>query len=257
MAGIVDRSGVDIVSVGDSVGPTMWGLGSEHDVTLEQMLLACTAVRRGVTRALVSCDFPGRVIDEGVDAVNRAARRLSDEGGADAVKVDRVGDAPEIVQALTNAGISVWAQFGSPDLVRLKADTTNPKADTTNLKADTTNPKADTTNNAQTAREVEHWVAIAKRMESAGAVMLNFIHSGPIAGPAVVQAVSIPVLGGLGGGPWLDGRVRVIGNAIGYLARALDDEVERYANVARITFDAITAYADDVRGGRHIKGEPL
>jgi 3-methyl-2-oxobutanoate hydroxymethyltransferase len=86
--------------------------------------------------------------------------------------------------------------------------------------------------------------------------MLNFIHSGPIAGPAVVQAVSIPVLGGLGGGPWLDGRVRVIGNAIGYLARALDDEVERYANVARVTFDAITAYADDVRGGRQIKGDP-
>jgi 3-methyl-2-oxobutanoate hydroxymethyltransferase len=64
------------------------------------------------------------------------------------------------------------------------------------------------------------------------------------------------VIGGLGGGPWLDGRVRAIGNAIGYSAEALDDTTERYANVARITFDAIKSLADDVRAGRQIKGEP-
>jgi len=52
----------------------------------------------------------------------------------------------------------------------------------------------------------------------------------------------------------LDGRVRAIGNAIGYTAAALDDGVERYANVARITLDAITAYAADVRAGQPIKG---
>ena len=62
------------------------------------------------------------------------------------------------------------------------------------------------------------------------------------------------MLGGLGGGPWLDGRVRAIGNAIGYTAAALDDDVERYANVARIALDAITAYAADVRAGQPIKG---
>ena len=70
----------------------------------------------------------------------------------------------------------------------------------------------------------------------------------------MTKTVSIPVLGGLGGGPWLDGRVRAIGNAIGYTAAALDDGVERYANVARMTLDAITAYAADVRAGRQIKG---
>jgi 3-methyl-2-oxobutanoate hydroxymethyltransferase len=230
MAQIVDRSGVDIVSVGDSVGPNMWGLDDERDVTLDQMLLACAAVRRGVSRALVSCDFPARVLAEGVDAIVRAARRLVDEGGADAVKVDGLADSPEMVQALADAGVPVWAQFGgAADAIRLKADPANAE---------------------------ERWVATAKRLESAGAVMLNFFRSGPIAGPAVVQAVSIPVLGGLGGGPWLDGRIRVIGNAIGYLSRALDDDVERYANVARIALQAIVAYADDVRGGRQIKGEP-
>jgi len=230
MAQIVDRAGVDIASVGDSVGPNMWGLEDERDVTLAQMLLACTAVRRGVAHALVSCDFPARVLDEGVEAVVRAARRLVDQGGADAVKVDGLADSPEIVQALAAAKVRVWAQFGPA--------------------------RGDAGLEVPSTHDVKHWVATAKRLEKAGAVLLNFIRSGPIAGPAVVRAVSIPVLGGLGGGPWLDGRIRVIGNAIGYLAGALDDDVERYANVARITFDAIGAYADDVRAGRQIKGEP-
>jgi len=71
----------------------------------------------------------------------------------------------------------------------------------------------------------------------------------------VTAAVSIPVIGGLGGGPWLDGRVRSIGNAIGYLASALDDTTERYANVARVALDAITTYAGDVRAARQIRGQ--
>jgi 3-methyl-2-oxobutanoate hydroxymethyltransferase len=62
------------------------------------------------------------------------------------------------------------------------------------------------------------------------------------------------VIGGLGGGPWLDGRVRAAVAAIGYLATTLDDTTERYANVAQITLDAITTYAEDVRAARQIRG---
>jgi 3-methyl-2-oxobutanoate hydroxymethyltransferase len=223
MAQIVDRAGVDVVSVGDSVGPQMWGFDSERDVTLEQMLLACRGVRRGVARALVTCDFPPRVLDEGLDDAVRAARRLIDEGGADMVKVEVSSGAVETVRAMTGAGIPVFAQMRRQG--------------------------------SDAGGEKEALVAHAKQLEATGAAMLDFTHSGPIAGPAVVQAVSIPVLGGLGGGPWLDGRMRAIGNAAGYLARALDDDVPRYGNLARMTLDAIAAYSEDVRAGRQIKGE--
>jgi 3-methyl-2-oxobutanoate hydroxymethyltransferase len=83
---------------------------------------------------------------------------------------------------------------------------------------------------------------------------LNFTNSGPVVGPAVAQAVSIPVLGGFGGGPWLDGRVRMATAAIGYSADGLDNAPDTYANVAQIAFDAITAYAEDVRSARQIAG---
>jgi 3-methyl-2-oxobutanoate hydroxymethyltransferase len=101
-----------------------------------------------------------------------------------------------------------------------------------------------------TAKMVEE----AKTLEKAGASLLDFTNSGPVVGPQVVRAVSIPVIGGFGGGPWLDGRMRMAHAAIGYGAAALESKTENYANVARITLDAITAYAEDVRAARQIKG---
>jgi len=66
--------------------------------------------------------------------------------------------------------------------------------------------------------------------------------------------VSIPVIGGFGGGPWLDGRVRLAHTAIGYAPKWLDAKTETYANVARMSLDAFTALANDVRSGRQIMG---
>ena len=112
MAQIVDRAGVDLVSVGDSVGINLWGHASELDVTVDEMILACRAVRRGVTRALVSCDFPFGPLQEGLESAVRTAIRLVKEGGADLVKLDGAAAFPEAVRAITRAGIPVWAQFG-------------------------------------------------------------------------------------------------------------------------------------------------
>ena len=84
----------------------------------------------------------------------------------------------------------------------------------------------------------------AKRLEAAGAVALNFTNSGPVVGPAVVKAVSIPVLGGFGGGPWLDGRIRMATAAIGYSADNVDRDPDTYANVGR---DAGARVRDDRR----------
>jgi 3-methyl-2-oxobutanoate hydroxymethyltransferase len=76
--------------------------------------------------------------------------------------------------------------------------------------------------------------AEAKLMEEAGAALIDFRHSGPEAGAEAVAAVSIPVLGGLGGGPWLDGRLRAV-------YKLLDEPV--------------AGYVDDVRAGRPVSGD--
>ena len=112
MAQIVDRAGVDIVSVGDTVGTNLWGHPSPLEVTMEEMVLVCKAVRRGVKRALVSVDFPFGPLQEGTGAALRAAIRLVKETGADMVKLDGAADFPEAVTAIARAGIPVFAQFG-------------------------------------------------------------------------------------------------------------------------------------------------
>jgi 3-methyl-2-oxobutanoate hydroxymethyltransferase len=165
-AKVADAAGIDIVSVGDSAAPS-----------LDELLLFCAAVRRGVTRALVSCDLP----EPSVEAAGRLVA-----AGADMVKVEGIDN----VAAISAAGIVVFAQIAD--------------------------------------------AAEAKPMEEAGASLIDFRHSGPDAGAKAAAAVAIPVLGGLGGGPWLDGRVRAI-------HRLLDEP--------------LASYADDVRSGRPVKGD--
>ena len=240
IAQIVDRAGVDIVSVGDSVGTNLWGHASPLAVTMEEMMVVCKAVSRGVQRAIVSCDIPFGPLQEGTDSALRAAIRFVKEAGADMIKLDGAAEFPEAVRAIARAGIPVFAQFGITPQTALQYGISY---------SDMSKPGAQVPE-ALTAKFVED----AKRLEGAGASLLDFTLSGPVAGPAVVDAVSIPVIGGLGGGPWLDGRMRMAHAAIGYAASAIDSKAETYANVARITLEAITAYAEDVRAGRQIKG---
>ena len=238
MARIADRAGVDFISVGDSVGVNLWGRDNPLEVTMEEMLVVCRAVRRGVARALVSCDFPYGPLQEGTASALAAAIRLAREGGADMVKLDDAADHPEAVTAIAEAGIPVFAQFGLTPQTALRYGVPYSAQSA---------PGAEATP-AMTHRLVDE----ARRLEAAGAALLDFTNSGPAAGPAVVEAVSIPVIGGLGGGPWLDGRVRMAHAAIGYRADFLDKD-GGYANVARTALDALTALAADVRAGRQIK----
>ena len=238
IARIADRAGVEILSVGDSVGVNLWGHSNPFAVTMDQMLTVAQAVRAGTTRALLSCDLPYGPLQDGVAAAVQASVRMVKEAGVDMVKLDGAADFPEAVEALTRAGIPVWAQFGITPQTSLQYGIEYTKLSEAEVPSDMR----------------ERLVSEAKMLEEAGAAMLDFTNSGPIVGPEVTSAVSIPVIGGFGGGPWLDGRVRMAHAAIGYGARHLDEEIETYANVARITFDAITAFSEDVRAAKQIKG---
>jgi 3-methyl-2-oxobutanoate hydroxymethyltransferase len=240
MAQVVDRAGVDIVSVGDTVGINLWGHANPLEVTMDEMLVVTKAVRRGVKRALVSVDFPFGPLQEGPDAALRAAIRFVKEAGVDMVKLDGAAAYPEAVALIARAGIPVFAQFGITPQTALRHGIDYKRTLQPGVQLPTT----------LTAQLVQE----AQRLEAAGATLLDFTHSGPVAGPAVVAAVGIPVVGGLGGGPWLDGRMRMANAAIGYGASTIDQPPDTYAHVASTALAAIQALVDDVRAGRQIKG---
>jgi 3-methyl-2-oxobutanoate hydroxymethyltransferase len=240
LARIADRAGVDFISVGDSVGVNLWGHANPLEVTLDEMLVVCKAVRRGTARALVSCDLPFGPVQQGIDTALAAAIRLVKEGGADLIKVDAAADFPDAVRALVRAGIPVFAQFGLTPQTALKFGIPYGAQSAAGAQA---RPEL-------TKRLVEE----AKLLEEAGASLLDFTNSGPVAGEAVVKTVQIPVIGGFGGGPWLDGRVRLAHTAIGYAEKWLDAKTDTYVNTAKASLAAFTTLIADVRAGRQIKG---
>ena len=189
-ARILDEAGVDLVSVGDSVGLNLWGREREGDVTVDELELLTRAVRAGVRTAAVSTDLP--------EATFEVAQRLLD-AGADIVKVEG-----EAAAALAAAGVPVFAQLDGA------------------------------------VASVDEAVSRARELEAAGAVLLDFRHSGEEAGAAVAAAVDIPVIGGLGGGPWLDGRMRLL---------------SRLVDVAPSIREAVGMYVDDVRASRPVRGD--
>ncbi len=240
IAKIADRAGVDLVSVGDSVGMNLWGRSEPEDMTLDEMILVGRAVRIGVKRALLSVDFPYGILQQGTQAALDAAKRVMAETGADMVKLDEAAGFPDAVRAIVDARIPVFAQMGitQGNAARYGVDHTKMLGGA-----------------IQVPQEMSQTlVEEAELLEKSGAALIDFTSSGPVAGAMVVQAVRIPVLGGLGGGPWLDGRMRMAHAAIGYGASAIDAKPNTYANVAQVTLDALSAYADDVRSARQIKG---
>jgi 3-methyl-2-oxobutanoate hydroxymethyltransferase len=240
IARIADRAGLDFISVGDSVGVNLWGRDDVLDVTLDEILICCKAVRRGTERALVSCDMPYGPAQQGADAALAAAFRLVKEGGADMIKVDAAAEFPQVVRALVREGIPVFAQFGLTPQTAGKYGIPYSAQNSPEAQA-----------SAEAAAKL---VDEAKLLEDAGASLLDFTNSGPVAGAAVVAAVKIPVIGGFGGGPWLDGRVRLVHTALGYGEKWLDSKTDTYTNTAKAALGAFTALIADARAGRQIKG---
>ncbi len=178
VARIADRAGVEIVSVGDSVGVNLWGQRNPLEVTMEQMLVVAQAVRRGIARALVSVDLPFGPVQEGAGAAVQAAIRMAKEAGADLVKIDAAPDFPDAVSAVARAGIPVWAQFGVTPQTALRHGV---------------DYQAMFTAGAQLpASMTDELVLQAQELEAAGAALLDFTNSGPAAGPAVADAVLDP-----------------------------------------------------------------
>lgn len=237
---IAERAGADFVVIGDSVGVNLLGHTSPLEVSVDDILVFCKAVRRAVTRAILICDIPFGPLQEGRDSLMKTAVRLVKEGGADMLKLDAAAGFPEAVSELTRAGIPVMPQFGLTPQTALKYGIPYSAQNSASTQA---TPE-------MTAKLVEE----ARLLEAQGAAMLDFTNSGPVVGPEVVKAVKIPVIGGFGGGPWLDGRVRLAQTANGSSAKWLDAKGETYVNTAKLSLDAFKTLIEEVRAGKQIKG---
>jgi 3-methyl-2-oxobutanoate hydroxymethyltransferase len=109
----VDKAGMDMILVGDSLGMVMLGQNNTTCVTMEEMIHHCKAVSRGSSRALLVGDMPFGSYEISPQEACRNATRLIKEGNMEAVKME--GGATRIkesVQAVVRAGIPVIGHIG-------------------------------------------------------------------------------------------------------------------------------------------------
>ena len=228
---LVDAAGVDVVLVGDSLGMVIAGLESTRQVTLDQMIWHCAAVRRGVRRALLIFDMPWMTYQvSAVEAVRNAGRALA-ETNATAVKLEGASASSlAAVRACVDAGIPVMGHIGF-----------TPQSDTA-LSGPRVQGRADDA--------ADRLMSDALALQEAGCFALVLELMPTELSASIATALRIPVIG-IGAGPGCDGQILVLPDLIGLNEGFSPKFLRRYADVAGIVKSAVGTYADDVRAGRY------
>jgi len=227
-ARLVEDAGVDAVLVGDSLGMTVLGHDSTLQVTVDDMLRHTLAVSRACRRALVVADMPFMSYQTSRADGMRNAARLVAEGGAQAVKLEGGSDDTiELTGALVEAGIPVVGHLGlTPQSVHVLGGYRTQARDAESA-----------------ARLLERCVLLEEA--GASAIVLECIPA-ELAERASAL-VAVPTIG-IGAGAGCDGQVQVFHDILG-LGDYLPRHAARYADVGSVIRDAVTEYAQDVRGG--------
>jgi 3-methyl-2-oxobutanoate hydroxymethyltransferase len=227
-----DAAEVDIVLVGDSLAMVVLGYPDTLSVTMEEMLHHTKAVRRGLKRALLVADMPYGSFHLGREQAIANALRFVKESGAQAVKIE--GDRPELVAALVAAEVPVMAHLGltPQSLHRLGGFKVQGRDEATR----------------QTILQA------ALELEQAGAFSLVLEAVPTDLATEVTRELSIPTIG-IGAGADCDGQVLVYHDLLGMEERIAPRFVRRYAEVGKLSREAIAQFAADVRGGRFPRPE--
>ena len=228
MARLLDRSGVDVLLVGDSVGPVVLGYEHTLPVTLDDMLHHTRAVARGTSRALIVADMPFMSYQVSVEEAVRNAGRLL-QAGAAAVKVEGGPAIAGAVRRMVEVGIPVMGHLG--------------------LQPQSVHQMGGYRRQAVQREEIEALVEDAHGLERAGAFAIVLEAVGDDAARRVTAAVSVPTIG-IGAGPHCDGQVLVSHDMLGLFDGHVPSFVKQYARLSDEVTRAARAYADDVRAGR-------
>jgi len=111
-AQVAEEAGVDVVLVGDSGAMTVLGYPSTVPVTLDELLMLASAVRRGLSTPLLVGDMPFGSYEESPQQAFRSAAQVLKETGCGAIKVEGGQRLAETVRFLVERGVPVMGHVG-------------------------------------------------------------------------------------------------------------------------------------------------
>jgi 3-methyl-2-oxobutanoate hydroxymethyltransferase len=227
-ARIVDEAGVDMILVGDSIGNVIHGYGNTIPVGLEEILLACIAVKRGTERAMVIADMPYGTYHINADETVRNALRLMKEGGAEAVKLEGGRHRVELVKRLVDEEIPVVGHIGLTPQSVYKLGGYRVQGKTT--------------------EDAERLIEDAKLLEKAGAFSIVLELVPREIAEIVTREVKISTIG-IGAGAKCDIQVLVLHDLVGFTFGRQPRFVRQYANLRDVMTEAIQKWTEDVKNG--------
>ena len=229
MASFCEKSGIDMILVGDSAGMVVHGLSGTVPMTMDQMIMHSQIVRRGAPNTFIIGDMPFLSYQVSREGAIENAGRFFKEAEVDAIKLEGGRRVIKQIEGIIEGGMSVMGHIGltpqsSGQLGGFKAQGRT----------------------ADTAMEV---IKDALAIEKAGAFALLVEAIPPEVGKVITDMLKIPVLG-IGAGMYTDGQVLIIGDMLGYFEAFTPKFVKKYANLAEVIDKAFREYIDDVRTGK-------
>jgi 3-methyl-2-oxobutanoate hydroxymethyltransferase len=225
-ATILDEAGIEVVLVGDSLGMVLQGEDSTLKVSMDEMVYHTRIVSPKCQQAFVITDLPYRSY-ETTDMALENARRLMNEGGAQAVKLEGGVEVAEIVDALTNNMIPVCGHVGlQPQSVEIYGGYKVQGRDESSA---------------------EQILKGAQALQEAGAMMIVLECIPAELAAKITKSVDIPTVG-IGAGVDCDGQVLVLYDLLGISGRSSHMTKNFLAENGNIR-DAVTAYVDAVKSG--------
>ncbi len=226
---LVDRAGIDMVLVGDSLGMVVLGYPDTVSVSMDEMVHHLKAVSRAVVRALVVGDMPFGSYNVSIEKAIENANRLMKEGRADAVKLEGGCPMAETVAALVRAGIPVQGHIG--------------------LTPQTASALGGFKVQGQSAEAARRLIADARALAAAGCFSIVLEAIPAAIARLITEAVAVPTIG-IGAGGDCDGQVLVIHDMLGLFDRFTPKFVKQYARISETVAEAIESYKRDVQAGR-------
>jgi len=227
IAGLLDRSGIDAILVGDSAANVIHGHKNTLQISLETMLDHTAAVARGVKRAFIIGDMPFLSYQPSIEcAITNAGMFL--KAGAQAVKVEGGIEMSKTVERLVECGIPVMGHIGlTPQSINRFGG-----------------PKIQGKNSASRNYLIESALAL----EKAGcfSIVLELVEQSIAC--EITSCLKKAATIGIGAGKGCDGQVLVTNDMLGLRPEGFKPKFLReYANLVPIISEAISKYVDDVR----------
>ncbi|QJW48866.1 3-methyl-2-oxobutanoate hydroxymethyltransferase [bacterium BFN5] len=227
-ASIVEKTPIEMILVGDSLGMVVLGYDSTVPVTMEDMIHHIKPVVRGAKNTFVVGDMPFGSYNVSVSEAIRNANRIIQEGGADAVKLEGGSNVLEIVSEMVKGGIPVVGHIGLTPQTATQLGGFKVQGKDTEI-----------------ARKL---VEDALHLEQAGAfaLVLECVVA-PIA-QLITEKVAIPTIG-IGAGPACDAQVLVMQDLLGMYDKFTPKFVKQYAQLNGQIVEALNSYAQEVSDG--------